>query len=126
MTRSALAYDTRAALATGGFDPDVPTAGFYRVRLRKGAIPSGLHIYYGQGLDPETGEPIERWAWQARVNGEPADLRDFWPGCARDPIGEAEYRHLCSTQEWGRQNDPDGAYANRNKPVDMLSAVLPF
>lgn len=108
------------------YDPFVPTAGFYRTRLRKGAIPSAVRIFYGQTLDPETGEPLERWNWQAEVNGKRTDLYSVWPMCAAEPIDEAEHDYLIDTLRWGESHDPDGAYANRDKPVDLLTAALPF
>jgi hypothetical protein len=128
MARGVLSYgDRRDCIApVVGFDPDVPTAGFYRLRLRKGAIPVGVHVFYGQTLDPETGEPLERWAWQATVNGQRTPITDVWPQCAADPIDEAEHDYLIETEKWGRQTDPSGPFADRRKPVDLITAPLPW
>lgn len=126
MTRAALDYRDRRDLAPGGFDPDVPTPGFYRMRLRRGAIPVGVHIFYGQTLDPETGEPLDRWFWQATVNGEPSSVDQVWPICAKEPIDRREHDYLVESQRWGREHDPDGPYANRSRPIDLLTAPMPF
>jgi hypothetical protein len=126
LSRTTLAYDARSQLAAGGFDPDVPTPGFYRTRLRKGAHPVAIHIFYGQTPDPETGEPLERWAWQARINGKPVDLYSVWPGCARDPISKAEHDHLVKLELWGREHAPDSPQANPLRPINHLTAPLPF
>lgn len=108
------------------FDADVPEAGYYRMHLRRGAVPVGVHIFYGQTRDPETSEPIERWAWQATVNGEPAELARVWPMCAHEPVTKDEHDYLARLQDWGRRHDPDGFHANPTRKVDMLSAPLPF
>jgi hypothetical protein len=108
------------------FDPDVPEAGFYKMRLRRGGVPVGVRIFYGQTKDPATGEPIERWAWQAEINGEPVEVARVWPTCAPQPVAKAEYHYLTGLQDWGRRHDPDGPQANPMRRVDLLRAPLPF
>lgn len=124
--RSTIDYTARRSLAQGGYDPDVPEPGYYRFRLRSGAVAVGVHIFYGQTLDPETGEPLERWGWKAAINGERVPVERVWPQCAASPIGKAEHDYLISLQEWGRVHDPDGPQANPTQRVDLLTAPLPF
>lgn len=107
-------------------DADIPEAGFYRMRLRRGGVPVGVRIFYGQTRDPDSGEPIERWAWQATINGEPVEITRVWPTCVHEPVDQAEHDYLVSLQEWGRRHDPEGIHANPTRKVDMLSAPLPF
>lgn len=126
MTRAALSYRDRTGLVGGCFDPDVPTPGCYRTRLRKGAHPVAVRIHYGQTPDPETGEPLERWAWQATINGRPVDLYSVWPGCAREPISQAEHDHLVKLEQWGLEHAPDSPQANPHRPINHLTAPLPF
>lgn len=107
-------------------DADVPVPGFYRMRLRRGAVPVGVHIHYGQTRDPETGEPLERWFWQASINGRPTPYHQVWPMCAHEPVDQREHDYLARLQGWGEANDPNGAFADPTRKVDLLRAPLPF
>lgn len=122
--------NVRPMQVAGALDVSVPVAGFYKMRLRSGAIKSGVHILHGPPLDPVTGDQLDRsWRWQAFVNGEYFDDFDrLWPACAREPIDAAEYRRLCSRLRWAEQNAPSSAYADRSQKYDPLSSqeALPF
>lgn len=110
-----------------GANPDVPTAGFYRMRLRSGGVPVGVRIWFGAPLDPVTGEEMDRsHRMQAEINGTYAEMDRVWPRCAGEPIDEAEYRHLCATQAWAKQHAPDSALAQPTRKVDPLSSPLLF
>lgn len=114
----------RAAVET--FDPDLPVAGCYRVRLRKGGPPVGLRIWHGFALDPATGaEMTERSPqWQCAINdGERVDVFQWWPGCARDPISQAEHDRIAAES---RTMDEESAFFDPRRPVDRLTARLPF
>lgn len=128
MTRSDLTYAERKPLAPGGFDPNNPEPGFYKMRLRRGAVPVGVRIWWGPPVDPWTGEEVPERGdrLQASINGENVELERVWPSCAREPSTESEHDYLIGLQQWGQQHDPDGPHANPNKPVDLLSAPLPF
>lgn len=126
--RAPLNYsDPGQALHRGGFSPDVPVTGFYRLRLRRGAVWSAVRIWFGAPLDPVTGEEMDRGhRWQATVNGELVDLERVWPRCAEDAIDQAEHDYLIQRQQWARKTDPDLPDANPDRPVDLLRAALPF
>lgn len=110
-----------------GFDPDTPVVGFYRMRLRSGAVPVGIRVWFGPPKDPVTGEEMDRsHRWQAEANGAPIDLARVWPGCARDPVSPQEYAYLSTLQAWGEANAPDSPQADPTRPVDLLTAPLPF
>lgn len=128
MSRARLVYSERRPLARGGFDPDVPTAGYYRHRLRSGGMPVAVHIFLGPVIDPETGEAmLERGErWQATVNGRPVDLYTVWPGCAREPIDEHEAAYLAERERWGRQHAPHSPEANPHKRIDPLKSPILF
>lgn len=112
---------------TGGFDPDEPIAGFYRMHLRFGGVKVGIRIWYGPPHDPETGEEMDRsWRWQAEANGRPIDLERAWPQCADDPIDEAEHRYLAGLQAWAEREAPDSPHANPRRLINRLTAPLPF
>lgn len=113
---------------TVAYDPDIPTPGFYRYRLRHGGMPVAVHVFLGPIVDPDTGEAMldRGHAWQATVNGRPVDLYSVWPRCAREPINEREAAYLTELQRWGERNDPDGFHANPHKKIDLLQAPLPW
>jgi len=110
-----------------GIDPDTPVAGFYKMKLRSGAMHVGVKIWFGPPLDPIDGTELDRsHRWQAEVNGRPFDLLRAWPSCAKEPSNEGEYRYLTSLQAWGEEHAPDSPQANPTRRVDLLTAPLPF
>jgi hypothetical protein len=128
MARPSIDYSNPGRdLHAGGFDPDTPVAGYYRIRLRRGAVWSPVRIWHGPPNDPVTGEEMDRgWRWQATVNGELVDLERVWPGCADNTITEAEHDHLIRLQQWSQDHDPAGPFANPNRKIDLIHAPLPF
>jgi hypothetical protein len=106
------------------FDPDVPEPGCYRVHLRRGAPASGLRIWLGRPRDPETDEEmLERpFNWQAELNGAPVDLYNYWPGCAREPIGRDEHDRIV---ERNRTMDADSVFYDVSKPINLSRAAPP-
>lgn len=106
-------------------DPDIPTPGSYRIKLAKGAPTSAVRIWLGHPIDPETGEEMtERgFRWQASINGEPVPLDRVWPGCARDPIDDAEHARI---MERNSTQDDDSPFYDVRKPVDLSRAPPPF
>lgn len=110
-----------------GYDPDKPIAGFYRMRLRSGGVFVGIRIWYGQPLDPVTGEEMDRsLRWQALANGKPIPLDQVWPRCADDRVSETEYAYLTSLQGWAEQHAPESAFADPTKKIDLLSPQTPL
>nr|WP_166745546.1 hypothetical protein [Sphingomonas naasensis] len=74
-----------------------------------------------------TGEEMDRSPrWQAHVNGSYVDLPRVWPGCADEPISEADYRHYCRLQQWGEQHAPESALADPTRRIDLLSPNHPM
>lgn len=127
MARAHLDYGACQAATSKGFNPDQPIEGYYRFKLRSGAVPVGVHIWFGQPLDPVTREPLDRsLRWQAMVNDRDIDIDRVWPACADAPIDAREYAYLTSTEKWARENAPDAPQANPNKRINMLTAPTPF
>lgn len=128
MTRGRLDYSERRAPVVGqGFDADTPVEGWYRTKLRSGGVYVGVRVWHGAPLDPVTGEEMDRsHRWQAHVNGSYIDLARVWPGCADEPISEADYRHYCRVQQWGEQHAPDSALADPTRRIDLLSPATPL
>lgn len=111
-----------------GYDPAVPVAGFYRMRLNAGGIRIGIRIWKGPPHDPVTGEELDRsWRWQAQAaDGELLDLERVWPACAKDPISEEAFNARRDRGVWAQQAAPDSAYADRRKAYDPLSLNTPL
>ena len=108
------------------FNPDIPAAGCYRIRLKKGGPFAALRIWLGPPLDPDTGEEMENrpWRWQARLNGaELVPPANFWPGCARDSITEEEHNRLCALSA---TMDPAHPFYDPLRKVDRLKSPVPF
>lgn len=128
MSRDATPYAERRPYVVPegyGFNADKPIAGYYKTRLRSGAVPAGIRIWFGPPHDPDTGEEMDRGhRWQAHANGKYINLERVWPGCAREQINAAEYEYLCRLQEWGVENAPDGPQADPFRKVDLLKAPL--
>lgn len=127
MTRAPIIYDEERPLSAGGYDPDTPTAGYYRMKLRSGGALAGIRIWYGPPADPVTGEPLDRsWRWQAEANGEIIDIERVWPRCADAAISEAEYRVHCAKQDWAREHAPGSALADPRRRHDPLTSQVRF
>lgn len=122
--------DYRAGGAVSGFvghNPDVPEAGFYRMRLRSGGALVGVHIWFGVPLEPWTGEEMDRAPrWNATINGRWAEVGDVWPRCAGEPVTEAECGYLAGVERWARQHAPDSPLADPRRRIDPLTSPLLF
>ena len=108
------------------YSPDLPAAGVYRVRLRKGGPFAALRIWLGPPLDPETNEPMEARPvrWQARLIGvQLVPVEDYWPACASAPISEAEHAKLCALSA---TMDPEHPFYDPFRKVDRLKSPMPF
>lgn len=131
MTRERRTYTDRSSAPIrarpGAIDVSQdPTPGFYRYRLRAGAVKGVVRIWYGPPNDPVTGEPLDRsWRHQAEFNGKPIELEDVWPKCGGEPVTEAEYRRAIARQDWAREAAPTSAYADPKRKADLLSEPLP-
>lgn len=129
MAREAINYSAPQAggRVFQGHDADEPVTGFYRMRMRSGGVFVGVSIWHGPPLDPETGDEMDRApCWNARINGEWANILDVWPRCAGEPIDAREYAFLQSQRDWAVQHLPDSPIADPTKRVDPLHSPLLF
>jgi len=122
--------DYRAGGSVAGYvghNTEIPVSGFYRMRLRSGGAYVGVKVWFGAPLDPVTGEEMDRsHRFQALINGTYAEMDSVWPKCAGDPITEAEYQHLCATQQWAQQHAPDSALAQPTRRFDPNTSPILF
>lgn len=129
MSRAHRDYTDRSAgeRSFEGFDVEKPMPGYYRMRLRGGAVWGVVKIWWGQPADPITGETLDRsYRWQAHFNGELIEFDRAWPACARQPATEADYHNAIRRQEWAQQHAPTSAYADPRARLDPLDAPLTF
>jgi len=130
MSRAVMDYSAaRVAPTVEAFDPDreadAPVAGFYRAKLNARGVAVGIRIWFGQPLDPVTGEELDRsLRWQAQCNGRPIEMDRVWPQCGRQPIDADEYAYLSRLQDWGEQHAPSSPEADPRKPINWLTAPL--
>lgn len=121
---------------TGGTDAFIP--GLYRWD-RRGRVPVPVRVWFGQPLDPLTGELLDRsWRWQFEFDGFTLDafakhlgataddvLDNFWPKCRDSEIDPGEYQYLLDTAAHARENDPSSPFSRRGGKVDLLTASIP-
>ena len=121
------ASHARTSAAPSATNVSAPVAGYFRYRLRSGAVKVGIRIWFGPPLDPVTGEEMDRsLRWQAQANGELIDFDRVWPACTGETISEQEYRRLCARQEWAKMHAPDSSYADPARRSDPLSIKHPL
>lgn len=128
MARATLDYAARRAPAAraAGFDPDAPVSGFYRHRLRAGAVYVAVRIWFGEPREPWTGEVMDRAPrWNASVNGQWIEVEEVWPVCADAPISAQEAAYLTSLQAWGAEHG-HAAIADPRRRLDPLHTPLLF
>lgn len=129
MTRDATPYAQMRAVAQASTGADVsqPEAGYFRHRLRGGAVRGGVRIFYGPPLDPITGEELDRgWRWQALFDDEPVLFDEVWPECVGEPITERDYREFVGRRAWAKTNAPASSFANSKRRYDPLSSSEPL
>ena len=108
------------------YDPETPVPGCYRIKLTKGGPFVALRIWLGHPIDPDTGEELtERGLrWQCQLNAaEFVPVEDYWPGCAREPISEADHARICALS---RTMDSHHPFYDPRRPIDRLKTPMPF
>ena len=109
------------------FRPDLPIAGFYRVKLVRKGPWIAARIWRGFPRDPETGETLERgWIWRGEIDGREVDVWRLWPSCAADGIDEREWRYLEALRAYALMSDPTMPEANPREPVDFNTLRFEF
>lgn len=110
----------------GSVNVSEPTAGFYKMRMLRGAPFSGVRVWFGAPLDPATGDELDRSpCWNAQCNGTWIDIDRVWPSCMNESCSEAEYRYLAATHEHALATDAYHPMATPRKRVDWSTATPP-
>jgi hypothetical protein len=107
------------------YDPDIPVAGYYQIKLRKGGPPVALRFWFGPPVDRDTLETLDRSpGWFCTINGaDVVEAAYFWPECARQPISIAEYHRI---SRLSRTLDRASPFYDPLRPIDRLRAPMPF
>lgn len=96
------------------------------MRMVRGGPLVGVRIWYGQPLEPWTGEIMDRaHCWNAEVNGEWVELERVWPQCTGDAIDEDEYNFLSQRTDWARRNDAYDPLAQPRRKTNWDTATVP-
>lgn len=105
---------------------DTPQCGFFKRKLVRGGVFVPAQIWMWQDIDPETGELLSDEELQCEVNGVRADPFDAWTWICGNPITEAEYRYLEARIQHAARFEPDDAFADPRKPIDLNKTPLHF
>src|SRR5436190_17844346 len=108
------------------YDPETPAPGFYRIRLNRSGPFVAVRIWLGHPVDPDTGEELSErgMRWQCQLNGvQFVPIEDYWPGCARVPISEAEHARIC---QLSATMNPLHPYYDPRRQMDRLKSPMPF
>lgn len=110
-----------------------PIPGLYRIRLVKGGPWVAARIVYGPPLDPIDGTELDRAPrWQCWIDGEmigadpdphAAGAYRIWPA---HQVSQAEYDHMVAVSKWAKEHSPRDPAANPTRPIDPLTAPIPF
>ncbi len=102
-----------------------PVPGFYRVRMVRGGPFVGARIYRPCPVDPSHGDHLDRWpALCAEIDGESCSVDRVW--LFGEPITAGEFEYLRARSRFASNHRPDLPEAEPRKPVDLLTAPLPF
>lgn len=102
-----------------------PQPGYYKRKLVKGGVFVPARIWMFQEIDEETGELLSDELLQCEVNGTYADPEDAWSWICANPIREQEFHYLTARIEHAVRHEPDDAFADPRKAID-LNAVPPM
>lgn len=126
----AFAWHTNALKGVYGDDihthPDDPQCGFFKRRLRRGGVLVPARIWLYSPIDIGTGELVDDEVLQCEVDGQYADPFEQWSYLCGDPITEQEFQYLTALRQHAQVHEPDLPHADPRKPVDWLTAPLPF
>lgn len=108
-----------------------PVAGTYAMRLTKGGVRVPVRIWFGAPvMDGEELDRSPRWNCEidgrTTERGELLDIDRAWPYCAKEPIGESEYRYLVEHAAWARDHAPDHPKAAPRRAVNFNRLPMRF
>lgn len=109
---------------------DLPTPGYWAVRLTRGGVEVGAAILRLQTV-VEPGEADNRMErsshWIAYLNGKIVSVETVWMKRGRK-ITEAEYNYLVADRAWAARYAPSSPEANPDKPVsaEQLRSIKTF
>lgn len=117
------------AKAIRGLEPvndGTPHCGWFKRKLVKGGVFVPARIWMFQDVEPDTGELLSDELMQCEVNGAQADPEEAWSWICAHPITEQEFNYLAARIDFAQRHEPDDAFAQPTKPIDMNSTPLHF
>lgn len=103
-----------------------PQCGWFKRKLVKGGVFVPARIWMFQDVDPETGELLSDEILQCEVNGAYADPSDAWSWICGNPISEAEFNYLSARIDHAMRHEPEDAFAQVRKPIDLNKTPIPW
>lgn len=120
------AWHTAALAGRSPAIDSTPQCGWFKRKLVKGGVFVPARIWIVQEIDPATGELLSDEILQCEVNGTYADPEDAWSWICANPISEAEFNYLSARIEFATRHEPDDAFADVRKPINLNQTPIPF
>lgn len=117
-------WHTRALAGKNPAIDDTPHCGWFKRKLVKGGVFVPARIWMVQEVDPVTGELLNDELLQCEVNGAHADPEEAWSWICANPITEAEFNYLTARISYAQRNEPDDAFADPRKAIDLMKTPL--
>lgn len=117
-------WHTRALRGIEPVNDGEPRCGWFKRKMVKGGVFVPARIWMFQDIDAATGELLSDEMLQCEVNGRWADPEDAWSWICSNPITEQEYRYLEARIQHATVHEPDDAFADPRKPIDMNKTPL--
>lgn len=117
-------WHSRAMRGAAPVNDSEPRCGWFKRKLVKGGVFVPARIWMFQDIDAATGELLSDEMLQCEVNGRWADPEDAWSWICSNPITEQEYRYLEARIQHAAVHEPDDAFADPRKPIDMNKTPL--
>jgi len=115
-----------------------PRPGFFRLRLVAGGVYVPCRLFRPCRCTVTGGDTQAEHPWTAACDRHPplmaeigaappsADLGDVERVWTAEPVAETEWRRLHLVAAWAREHAPDAPEAAPARPVDRLTARIPF
>ena len=111
---------------------DQPVAGYYKLRLARGAVFVPIHLWFGPTPDPDFPENdmdrSPRWhAVRRGVEVENATaVMDIWHVCAARPIDVREYGYMLAVCRHADRHNKNSPHAKPRKAIELAKTPTLF
>lgn len=119
-------WHSRALRGLAPVHDSTPHCGWFKRRLVKGGVFVPARIWMFQDICPETGELLSDEILQCEVNGSYADPEEAWSWICSNPITEQEFRYLTARIDHAIRHEPEDAFADPRKPIEINRTPILF